>query len=440
MKVLSKTAVALAMGAVATQPAQPLSPFIGLNPRDRQTAEDYERLCGELKTRMANLDKLITRYDDGLKRLDGVPDDLKNELEVRAKENKKLAGEIEELQQKLIEGVQSRDADPHTVASLLIRNKEVADQANSIVRARGKFGLDGVLARNIVTLAGMGKTASLAKNDLSRTVERPLTILDWISFTPITAELVPLLQESAYEIMAEIVSESLEKPESELNFGVVDLKAGTIAHLISISLQTMADMPTLAAYIEGRLAYGVRLKLEAYIVAGDGVTAGTAKSFSGLLESGNHETVTAEKDDTAIDVISRAKYKAGATGLQPEAIILNPEDWGKIERIKGSDGHYIFGSPGAAVQPVLWGLPVVLSAAMTLGKYWVGNVSLGIAGFIREDVAVELSTEDKDNFRKNLGTLRAEMRACCGVQIPDACVAGELPVITAVIPPVAEEE
>ena len=428
MKALSKTAVALAMIAMETQTAQPLSPFMGLNARDRQTAEDYNQACADLKTRMANLDGLIKRYNEALGRLEGVPEDLKTELEARAKENKKLASEIEDLQQKLIDGVQQRGADPDTVASLLIRNKEVADQANAICRGRGKFGLDGVQARNIVTLAGMGKTASLAQNDLSRTVERPLTILDWISFTPITAELVPLLQESAYDIMAEIVPEGEEKPESDLTFEVVDLKAGTVAHWINISLQTMADMPTLASYIEGRLAYGVRLKLEAYIVAGDGVSGGTAKSFSGLLEAGNHETVTAEADDTAVDVISRAKYKAGSTGLLPEAVILNPEDWGKIERLKGDDGHYIFGSPGAAVQPVLWGLPVVLSAAMTLGKYWVGNISLGIAGFIREDVAVELSTEDKDNFRKNLGTLRAEMRACCGVQIPDACVAGDLPV------------
>ena len=160
-----------------------------------------------------------------------------------------------------------------------------------------------------------------------------------------------------------------------------------------------------------------------------------AANIDGLIElhcgafSSNPElSMAAKAGDTAVDVISRAKYKAGSTGLLPEAVILNPEDWGKIERLKGDDGHYIFGSPGAAVQPVLWGLPVVLSAAMTLGKYWVGNISLGIAGFIREDVAVELSTEDKDNFRKNLGTLRAEMRACCGVQIPDACVAGDLPV------------
>lgn len=429
MKALSKNTVALAMGAITTQSAQPLSPFMGLNPRDRQTAEDYERLCGELKTRMANLDTLITRYNDGLQRLEDVPDDLKAELESRAKETKNLSTQIEEIQQQLVESVQSRGADPDTIASLLIRNKETADQAAAICRSRGKMTLDGIQARNIVTLAGMGKTAALAQSDLSRTVERPLTILDWISFTPIASELVPLLQESAYDIMAEVVPEGNEKPESNLKFTVVDLKAGTVAHWINISLQTLADMPTLAAYIEGRLAYGVRLKLEAYIIAGDGASGSTAKSFSGLLEAQNHETVTSVTGDTAVDVLSRAKYKAASTGLLPEAHILNPEDWGTIERIKGSDGHYIFGAPGAAVQPILWGLPVILSGAMKLGKYWTGNISLGVAGFIREDVAVELSTEDKDNFRKNLGTLRAEMRACCGVQIPDACVAGDLPTI-----------
>ena len=81
MKALSKTAVALAMGAIATQSAQPLSPFMGLNARDRQTAEDYNQACADLQTRMANLDKLITRYNDALQRLEGVPEDLQEELQ-----------------------------------------------------------------------------------------------------------------------------------------------------------------------------------------------------------------------------------------------------------------------------------------------------------------------------------------------------------------------
>lgn len=88
-------------------------------------------------------------------------------------------------------------------------------------------------------------------------------------------------------------------------------------------------MPTLAAYIEGRLAYGVRLKLETKIVVGDGRTSG-ARSFIGLIEANQFIEVVPEVDDTAIDIINKAKYKASAGGLLPEAIILNPEENGEL--------------------------------------------------------------------------------------------------------------
>ncbi|RZH03147.1 phage major capsid protein [Acinetobacter pittii] len=403
------------------------APFNVLMPRDTSASlTQIEEMAKQLNARMGTLDGLITRYQEGLKKVESIPDNIKDDLEARSKEVQKLAGELTDLQQKLVDGVNQRGVDPNSVASVLIRNKAILDQAGAIQRSKGKFQFNDLNARNIVTLVSLGSNAQFAANDLGRTVERALTLLDWISFTPVTADLVPMLRESAYEIMADLVPEGQTKPESNLTFGVVDLKVGTIAHWIKISVQLISDMPTLAAYIEGRLAYGVRLKLEAKIVVGDGLTSG-ARSFIGLIEADQFEVVTPEADDTAIDVINRAKYKAASTGLLPEAIILNPEDWGSIERIKGTDGHYIFGSPGAAVQPVLWGLPVILSAAMTLGKYWVGNLTLGVSAFIREDVAVELSTEDGDNFIKNLCTVRAEMRACCGVAIPDACAGGSLP-------------
>ncbi|MDC4664023.1 phage major capsid protein, partial [Acinetobacter baumannii] len=63
------------------------------------------------------------------------------------------------------------------------------------------------------------------------------------------------------------------------------------------------------------------------------------------------------------------------------------------------------------------------------GKYWVGNIAIGFAGVIREDVSVTVSTEDGNNITKNLVTILAEMRATGAVVLPDACVAGDLPVI-----------
>lgn len=422
MKALSKTAVNLAISTVAAQTAQPLH---GLLTRDTNSQSELDQLALQFRDRLSQLDTIISRNREQLQNIENIPADLRDQLEARSNEIRDLTGQIEDIQQRMIDGVHSRAEDPDAVASILIRNKDILDQAHAIVRSKGKFQFNDLKARNIVTLTGLGPNAQFAQNDLSRTLVRPLNLLDWISFTPIQNELVPLLRESAYEIMAEIVAEGADKPQSNLTFGVFDLKADTIAHWIKVSNQLISDMPTLAAYIEGRLAYGVRLKLEAKIVVGDGRTTG-ARSFIGLIEADQFIEVTPVPEDTAIDVINKAKYKASAGGLLPEAVILNPEDWGTIERIKGNDGHYIFGSPGAAVQPVLWGLPVVLSAAMPLGKYWVGNLTLGVTGFMREDVAVELSTEDGNNFTKNLCTIRAEMRGCCGVAIPDACAGGDL--------------
>lgn len=422
MKAFSKQALTIAISSMAAQTAQPLQ---GLQTRDTNSQSELDQLAVQFRDRLSQLDTIISRNREQLQNIENIPADLREQLEARSNEIRDLTGQIEDIQQRMIAGVHSRAEDPDAVASILIRNKDILDQAHAIVRSKGKFQFNDLKARNIVTLTGLGPNAQFAQNDLSRTLVRPLNLLDWISFTPIQNELVPLLRESAYEIMADIVAEGGDKPQSNLTFGVFDLKADTIAHWIKVSNQLISDMPTLAAYIEGRLAYGVRLKLEAKIVVGDGRTTG-ARSFIGLIEADQFIEVTPETEDTAIDVINKAKYKASAGGLLPEAIILNPEDWGTIERIKGSDGHYIFGSPGAAVQPVLWGLPVVLSAAMTLGKYWVGNLTLGVSAFMREDVAVELSTEDGNNFTKNLCTIRAEMRGCCGVAIPDACAGGDL--------------
>ncbi|OTS03096.1 phage major capsid protein [Acinetobacter pittii] len=434
MKALSKQTVALAMAAINSQESKPMSPFLGLNPRDTKTAQDFEQACADLATRKKQLDELITRYQEGIKKLDGLPENIKEDLETRSTEIKKLSGEIEDLQQKLVDGVNNRGANPDSVASILIRNKNIVDQAQAITRAKGKFQFDDLNARNIVMLSGIGDKAQFAQSTIP-TPERALTLLDLIAFTPVQNELVPLFRESAFDIMADEVAEGATKPESDLEFGVVDLKTGTIAHWIKVSIQLISDMPALAAYIEGRMAYGVRLKLEAKIVRGDGRTSG-ARSFIGLIEDGTHLTVAVKDTDTAIDVLNRSKYKAGAAGILPEYILLNPESWGAIERIKGTDGHYVFGAPGAAVQPVLWNLPVILTAAMPVGGYWTGNITLGVSAYIREDVAVELSTEDGDNFRKNLCTVRAEMRAASGVSIPDACVAGELPAIEEIDAPV----
>lgn len=387
----------------------------------REAPDDATALAKKLNERMKSLDELIKKHQDTLEN-GKLPDEIRKKMEADAKAVTELAGRFSDMEQKLVDQVRSGDKDLKTVGSILARNTEISQQVATIVARKGRMQIDGIQARNIVSITGIGANASLATIDVQRNQaqELKLALLDLIVWMPVTGDLIPLLRESAYDIMADEVAEGAVKPESNLTFGVENITISVVAHWVRVTKQLLDDMPALASYIEGRLAYGVRLKLEAKVING------TTSSFSGLMKVGN--SLVAVPEALAIDTINTAKYQVWGSGITPEAIVLNPVDWGKIEREKSDTGEYLLGTPGGMIQPVLWGLPIVLSSAMTAGKFWLGNLTLGVTGYVRQDVMVELSTEDADNFTKNLVTVRAEMRAGFGVAIPDAQVTGDLTV------------
>ncbi|MFN4317186.1 phage major capsid protein [Acinetobacter parvus] len=393
--------------------------------------QSIDDLSKDLQDRIAKLDKLIeTRQNQ----LTNLPENVRQELEDRTTEINKLAADITQIQTDLVNQAKTRTQEEQAgIAAILVRNTEALEIAKTMLEKRQKNSsvtFDGIKARNIITLGGLGENYQYAKNDLNRVAWQPLTVIDLINWAPIQSDIVTLLRETAWNLMADIVPEGTLKPESLLEFGTQVLNVGTIAHWIQVSNQVLADMPMLASYIESRLAYGIRYKLEYFVINGHVPASGQPKNFSGLMESGNYVTVSTSPDDTALDVLNKAKYKAAASFIQPECYILNPQDWGAIERLKGADGHYLIGVPtGTGVQAFLWGLPVRFSPVQAESKFWCGNLSIGFDGYIREDVDTQVSLEDGDNFRKNLATVRSEMRAAGGVIVPDANVAGTLPAI-----------
>jgi len=382
--------------------------------------DEYEKLAGQLKTRLATLDELIEKKQKLLaeNKDDTETRDAIAELQKSAESVNDLSARFAEFEQNMVNGVQNGELDANTIGGLISRNEGLSNEIKAIKQARGKVQIDGVSARNTIMISGIDNAVNINNAKMVPTAENPLTIVNMINWIPTTADLIPYVRETAVSFMADIVPESELKPESTLEFGTDSLEVDVIAHWVRVSKQVLDDAPALAAYIEGRMSYGLRLKLEYLVINGD------TKSFKGLMKAGNSLTVVAA--DNAIDTISTAKAKAYANFLPPETVILNPQDWAEIEQTKGTDGHYLFGSPGSAVQPILWGLKVMQSPAMPIGKHWTGNITMATEGYLRQDATVELSTEDADNFRKNLVTVRAEMRAAFGVVMPDAAVTGDL--------------
>jgi HK97 family phage major capsid protein len=103
-------------------------------------------------------------------------------------------------------------------------------------------------------------------------------------------------------------------------------------------------------------------------------------------------------------------------------IVLHPSDWAAIELTKDKNGGYIFANPQNLATPVLWGRPVVPTQAMTVDTALVGAFRLGAQLFDREDANVVISTENQDDFIRNMITIRAEERLALAVYRPQAFV------------------
>ena len=93
---------------------------------------------------------------------------------------------------------------------------------------------------------------------------------------------------------------------------------------------------------------------------------------------------------------------------------------------KSTDGQYIIGVPQSGTTPTLWGLPVVQTQAIAVGKFLTGAFSMGAQIFDRWASRVEVATENEDDFVKNLVTILCEERLALAVYRPESFIFGDV--------------
>lgn len=260
---------------------------------------------------------------------------------------------------------------------------------------------------------------------LIQPTQQRLFLRDLLSWGRTGSNSIEYVRESGFTNSANVVSENPAnpKPESSLAFELDTDPVATIAHWVRASRQVLSDLPMLQSYIDGRLRYGLKLKEEAQLLKGSGVGLnlnGIYTQASSFLNPG--VTVQAE---TALDRLRIALLQVALAEYEADGIVLSPIDWAAIELTKTTDNQYLFASPTGLAVPGLWGRPVVATQAMDAGDYLVGSFQQGAQGWDREDVSVTVSTEDRDNFVKNMVTILCEERVGLSVYRPEAFVKGD---------------
>jgi HK97 family phage major capsid protein len=255
--------------------------------------------------------------------------------------------------------------------------------------------------------------------------EQRLTIRDILPSIPTGSNMVEFVKESAFTNSAAPVTEAAAKPESDLTYALVQSPVQVIAHFIKVSLQALNDIPQIEAEIDRRMLYGLRLKEEAQILSG----TGTAPNLSGLVTQATALTGAAV-GDTLLDLIIRGIEQCETAGYPAEFVVLNPTDWFKIQRLKDTQGRYLFSDPHQATDSPIWGNRPIISASLSAGNFLVGS-SMAAAIYDRQNATVEIATQDADNFQKNMATIRVEERLALAVYRPSALIYGSLTAPTA---------
>lgn len=283
------------------------------------------------------------------------------------------------------------------------------------------------------TILNLGATANLVAPmrlpDILRQPMRQLRIRDLLAPGRTTSNAIQYVRQTSRTNAAAAVAENTSKPQSDLALDVVSTPVSTIATWMKASRQALDDLQQLQSLVDGELRYMLAFVEETQMLTGDG----TGVNLSGLITLATaYDTTRSVTGEQRLDIISHAIEQTTESLFPATGVVLHPRDWERIRLTKATTGEYLLGE-GAPfdqqITPRIWGLPVVTSLSMTAGTFLVGSFQIAAQIFDRMDAEVLVSTEDQDNFVKNMVTVRAEERLAMAVYRPLGLVYGTMPTI-----------
>lgn len=337
-----------------------------------------------------------------------------------------IADNLVEVEQKIAAGITRGDEVPKSLGQIIVASDEWKAFASGGASAGDKFRMD-VQANTIIGQEGSPPensdvlVAPGRRPGIVRGAFRALRIADLLTSIPTTSNAWDFTRELAFTNNAAETAEAAAKPETDLTFELQTVNIRTIAHWIKASNQILADAPAVAAYIDTRMRYGVDAREDLQLLVGDG----TGQNISGMTIAANRTAFTPTSGDTALDSLNRAKYEIVGADYAADGVIMNPADWGAIERLKTSTAEYVVGNPFGTITPMVWGLPVVLSNNMTSGSFHMADFATTYDHLQRSGTVVEMGFVN-DDFTKNLVTMRAEKRTALATLRPASTRFGAL--------------
>lgn len=256
--------------------------------------------------------------------------------------------------------------------------------------------------------------------EIVRPARERLTIRDLLSVGQTTSNSIEYVEQTGFTNNAKFVSEGAQKPYSDLAYELRTTAVRTLAHLFKVSRQAWDDAAVLRSDIDNEGRYGLDVVEEAALLSGDG----TGQNLFGLIPQADAFNRGAS-GDSKLDTVLRAKTQVRLNYYEPNGLVLHPADYEEMMLTKASDaGVYVFGDPRSGAEPTPWGMRVVVTTAIDEGDFLIGDFRRAATIYDRMGTEVLISSENADDFEKNMLTVRIEKRLALAVKRSSAMVTG----------------
>lgn len=395
-----------------------------------QVDDDVKEIKAAMKE---TTDKLKTHADETKNALQASKDlsaeakESVDKLLLESAELKSRLAQTEQLIAKLDNG-EGKTSKSESLGELFTMSEGFEDFAAKACRGvKGSFSVPIKMA--ITSLPGSaGVNIQPQRIGMLQPLNQRLFLRDLLAAGRTTSNSIEYVRESGFTNNANVVSETVQKPESNITFEMQSAPIVTIAHWIKASRQVLADVPMLQSYIDNRLRYGLMLKEEQQLLKGSGIGININGLFTQASDYLNPGVTV--QNETSIDRLRIAMLQVVLAELDPDGIVLSPIDWTTIELLKNDQNNYLFTQPQGVATPTLWGQPVVATQAMDAGEFLVGSFKQGAQIWDREDISVQVASENQDDFIKNMITILCEERVGLTVYRDEAFVKGDLVVVS----------